>query len=289
MNKEFLIKCDKQTTVKEILKDEFNLSAQLVTNLKKYGDGILLNGKKAYVTAKVTSGDELKIKIYDEKSDIKPKNIPLDILYEDDDIIVLDKERNMPTHPSQNHYEDTLANALMYYFKDKVFTFRAITRLDKDTSGIVLVAKNPYSSHILNEDMKNQKIKKEYFAIINGCLNPKKGIINEPIKRCENTVMLRKVSSEGKEAITEYETIWKNEKFSLVHLLPITGRTHQLRVHLSYKGCPIYGDDLYGAPQKDAILLHCKSIEFLHPITKQKMKIEAKLPCDMDKIITPEW
>ena len=288
MNKEFFIKCDKTALVKEILKEKLNLSAQLVTNLKKYGDGILLNGKKAYVTAKATPGDELKIKIYDEKSDIVPKNIPLSILYEDDDIIVLNKERNMPTHPSQNHYEDTIANALMYYFKDEIFTFRAITRLDKDTSGIVLVAKNPYSSHILNEDMKNQKIKKEYFAIINGCLNPKKGTINAPIKRCENTVMLREVSPLGKEAITDYETVCESENFSLVHLFPVTGRTHQLRVHLSYMGCPIYGDDLYGAPQKNGLRLHCGAIEFMHPTTKEKMKIEAKLPSDM-KIMFPNF
>ena len=288
MNKEFLITIKEDTTVKKVLIEKLNLSSQLVTNIKKYSDGILLNGKKVNVNVSLKFGDELKIKIYDENSDIKPNDIPLNILYEDDDIIVLNKERNMPTHPSQNHYEDTLANALMYYFKEKNFTFRAITRLDKDTSGIVLVAKNPYSSHILNEQMKNKKIKKEYFAIVNGCLNPKMGLINVPIKRCENTVMLREVSPNGKEAITEYETVWENEKFSLVHLLPQTGRTHQLRVHLSYMGCPIYGDDLYGAPQKDAILLHCGSIEFLHPTAKQKMKIEVTVPCDMDKIITPE-
>ena len=288
MNKEFTLTINEESTVKEILTKNLNLSAQLITNLKKYNDGILLNGKKVNVNAKLTFGDKLKIKIYDEKSDIKPKNIPFNILYEDEDIIVLNKDRNIPTHPSQNHYEDTLANALMYYFKDENFTFRAITRLDKDTSGIVLVAKNPYSSHILNEDMKNKKIKKEYFAIINGALKEKSGVIDAPIKRCENTVMKREVSPFGKEAITEYETVKVSGDYSLVHLFPITGRTHQLRVHLSYLGCAIYGDDLYGAPQKDGIKLHCGVLEFLHPSAKEKIKIEAPMPKDMEEIINPK-
>ena len=288
MNKEFSIEIERNSVIKDVLINDLQLSSQIITNLKKYDDGIVLNGKKVNVNQKITHGDNLKIKIYDEKSDIKPSDIKINILYEDEDVIVLNKERNMPTHPSQNHYEDTLANAIMYYFKDEVFTFRAITRLDKDTSGVVLVAKNPYSSHILNEDMKNKRIKKEYLAVVNGVLKEKSGVIDAPIRRCENTVMLREVSPFGKEAITEYETIMKNKQFSLVKLNPVTGRTHQLRVHLSYLGCALYGDDLYGAPQKDSIKLHCGALEFLHPNTKEKIKIEAPMPKDMEEIINPK-
>ncbi|MBE7053695.1 MAG: RluA family pseudouridine synthase [Ruminococcaceae bacterium] len=283
MHKEFTIQIQKETVVKDVLLNDLSLA--LVTHLKKYDDGILLNGKKAYVNAKLKKGDVLKIKIYDEKSNIEPSNIPINILYEDDDIIVLNKERNMPTHPSQNHHKDTLANGLLYYFKDEIFTFRAITRLDKDTSGVVLVAKNPYSSHILNKDMKNKKITKEYFAVVNGVPNKNQGEINAPIKREEGTVMLRKVAPDGKEAITKYELIDENGKFSLLKLYPITGRTHQIRVHLSYIGNPIFGDDLYGAPQKGSMQLHCGCIKFYHPVTKKEMKIEAPLPCDMKKIM----
>lgn len=269
--------------VKEILKNHLNISQDIISSLKKSDDGILLNNKKVYVTKKVSSGDVLEITISDERSDIKETEIPLDILFEDEDIILINKPRNLPTHPSLNHYEDTLANGLMHYFRGEKFTFRAITRLDKDTSGVVLVAKNPLSASILNAAMKNGEIEKEYVALVNGTPEEKSGRISAPIKRRQESVILRCVAPDGKEAITDYETILSKNGFSLVKLNPVTGRTHQLRVHLSYVGNPIFGDDLYGAPQKnEAIRLHCRKITFQHPTTKQNMIVEANSPKDMD-------
>lgn len=273
-------------TVKYILQNRLGLSSALITQIKKTENGIMLSGERVFVNKRVCEGDELIITIADDTSDIPEGNIPLDIIYEDEDIIAVNKPRNMPTHPSQNHYEDTLANGLMYYYKGNNFTFRAITRLDRDTSGVVLIAKNPLSAANLSDDMKSGRIKKEYAAVTCGVPNPPKGRIDAPIKRLRESVILRCVSADGKEAVTDYETISVSGGLSLVRLYPLTGRTHQLRVHLSHIGTPIYGDDLYGAPQEnESVRLHCKKITFIHPHTKAKTVLEAPLPQDMTDLI----
>ena len=269
-------------TIKYILSDFLGISGAIITALKKTDDGIMLNGKRVFVTHKVEAGNKLIVTIYDEKSDICATDLPLQILYEDEDIIALNKPRNMPTHPSRNHYEDTLANALMHYYRDEVFTFRSVTRLDRDTSGVVLVAKNPLSGAVLSESMKKGEIKKQYVAIIDGVPEKEKGRINAPIKRLQESIITRGVAPDGKEAITDYEVIEKFEKKAFVKLFPITGRTHQLRVHMSYIGAPICGDSLYGNAQKgEQTLLHCARLSFIHPITKKEITVEAPLPDDI--------
>ena len=273
-------------TVKYVLQNYLCLSSSIITQLKKEENGIMLCGQRVFVDKQVCEGDELVITVSDRRSDIPESTIPFDIIYEDEDIIAINKPRNMPTHPSQNHYEDTLANGLMHYYKGKNFTFRAITRLDRDTSGVVLIAKNHVSAAILGEDMKQGKIAKEYAAVVCGVPNPPCGQIDAPIKRLYESVILRCVSPDGKSAITDYETISSSGAFSLVQLLPRTGRTHQLRVHLSHIGTPIYGDDLYGAIQKDeSVRLHCRKITFIHPLTKTEMAFETSLPQDMTDLI----
>lgn len=273
-------------TVKYILQNHLGLSASVISQLKQTDDGIMLSGERVFVDKKVCKDDELTLTVSDERSDIPASDIPLDIIYEDEDIIAISKPRNMPTHPSQNHYEDTLANGLMHYYADKNFTFRAITRLDRDTSGVVLVAKNPVSAAILGDAMKQGKIKKEYAAVVCGVPNPPEGTINAPIKRMYESVILRCVSPDGKEAVTDYETVSSGNELSLVRLFPKTGRTHQLRVHLSHIGTPIYGDDLYGANQKnESTRLHCRKITFTHPLTKTEMEIVSPLPEDMTDLI----
>lgn len=273
-------------TVKEILFNEMNLSVATVRHLKNIPGSIKLNNEHVRVTKEVSCKDIIEINIDDENSvNIVPENITLDILYEDDDIIALNKPRNMPTHPSHNHHNDTLANGLMYYFKEN-FTFRAITRLDRDTSGVVLVAKNRFSAQILGNDIKNKKIRKKYIALINGTPEEETGIINAPIKRTKEGIILRCVGFDGKEAITEYKVLKKSNNFSLVELIPVTGKTHQLRVHMSYIGTPIYGDDLYGAPQNgENIRLHCEEISFKHPFEDKIITIKAKIPDDIKEFI----
>ncbi len=269
-------------TIKHILRNELRASAAILTRLKQEEDGILLSGAPAFVTHRVSEGEILQITIRDGNSEIEPVELPLKILYEDEDIIAVNKPRNMPTHPSRNHHGDTLANALMGYFRGQNFIFRGITRLDKDTSGVVLVVKNPLSGAILVEEMKAGNIQKEYLAVTNGTPNPSKGRLEAPIRRQEGSIVLRCVAPDGRAAVTEYETIQEGKKLALVRLVPLTGRTHQLRVHLSHLGTPIYGDDLYGAIQRDEpTRLHCGKLRFFHPLSKEEMTIEAPIPEDM--------
>lgn len=284
--KEIIIKINDELfgkSIKEILKKELDISNKLLTKLKTYEDGVTLNGHKEYVTKIPNKDDILKIKIYDENSKkIPPSDIPLDIIFEDEDILVVNKPRNMPTHPSYNHYTDTLANGVMNYYKNTNFTFRVITRLDRDTSGIVVIAKNKFSAEKLSSQMQKKTIKKEYYAICEGTPKNKSGVINAPIKRVDGSSILREVNNEGKSALTKYQVIKEKDGYFLVKLLPKTGRTHQLRVHLSYLGTPIKGDSLYGSLVKDmSTLLHCKKIILNHPITDELLEFEAPIPLDM--------
>lgn len=272
-----------EKTIKTLLRNHIGISAAIVTKLKKYPDGILVNGVHQNVNYIVKNGDELCINIRDNASrNIEPADIPIDIIFEDEEIIVVNKPRNMPTHPSQNHHGDTLANGVMYYYKNTSFTFRPITRLDRDTSGVVLIAKNQLSASNLSEQMQNFKIQKQYIAVCHGVFENKSGVIDAPIARVEGSGILREVSEFGKTAVTEYQVIDEKNGLTLVKLFPKTGRTHQLRVHLSHIGHPIYGDDLYGSPVKNGCtLLHCEKISFIHPKTSEKTEIVAPVPNDI--------
>lgn len=281
----YITKNDDGRKIKNILRQNLGISAAVLTKLKKAPEGITLNGEGVYATKEAKEGDTLKISLPDEASqNIVPSHIPLDIIYEDEDILAVNKPRNMPCHPSQNHHDDTLANGVMHYYKEKGFTFRVITRLDKDTSGVVLIAKNKISASILSDHMLNGKIYKEYVALCHDAPKVTKGTIDAPIARKEGSTIMRVVDPSGKRAVTEYEVIQNNDDFSLIKLNPITGRTHQIRVHLSHIGCPIYGDDMYGSPLKnEKTRLHCRQIRFNHPMTRKELTIEAPIPDDMKK------
>ena len=268
--------------IKYILTNYWGFSSALITRLKK-DDGILLNGKKEFVTKTVKTGDILKINLPEDKSlNIVPNDIPLDILYEDDDILAVNKPYDMPTHPSLKHYEGTLANAVMHYYKDIPFTFRAITRLDRDTSGVVIIAKNIVSADRLSKALIDGNFQKEYLALCVGVPSPEKGIIDAPIKREKDGIIKRCISPDGKHSVTEYEVILKKDGLSLVNLFPKTGRTHQLRLHLSHIGTPIYSDFLYGTEVLgERTKLHASRITFSHPFTKKTVEIYAPLPQDM--------
>lgn len=266
--------------IESVLKS-MEISKTLQGRLKRTGNAVLLDGSPARIVDRVYEGNRLEIIIPErKKSDIFKWNFPLDILYEDEDILAVNKPRSMPTHPSKNHQTDTLANAVAHYLNEDI-TFHAITRLDKDTSGIVLIAKNAHGAKKLTEDIKKNNIQKEYTAIVNGSVEPPIGTASFPIERAGKG-MRRCVSETGKKAITRYETEKKGQNFSLVRLFPITGRTHQIRVHLSHMGNPIYGDSMYGAVQEgEKTLLHCRKITFIHPIKNEEITVEAPLPEDM--------
>lgn len=270
-------------TIKAVLKSHFGLSEHMITLLKK-GDGITVNGKKEFVTRVLEEGELLRITLLEKGSDnILPDEVPLNILYEDEDILAVNKPGDMPTHPSIYHYRGTLANAVMNYYAGTPFTFRAVTRLDRDTSGVVIIAKNAIACDKLSRQLQSGDFQKEYIAVCVGVPNPEKGRIDAPIHREKEGIIKRCIDEKGKSAISDYEVTERSGELSLVRLFPKTGRTHQLRLHLSHIGTPIFADFLYGTDVKDErIRLHCAKTSFTHPITGVKTEITAPIPNDMD-------
>ena len=209
--------------------------------------------------------------------DILPENIPLDILYEDENYLAVNKPSAMPVHPSLYHVSDTLANAVMYYYRDRSFTYRVLTRLDADTTGVVIIAKNMCAA----SKFPFSGVEKKYLAICCGVPEANEGIIDAPIGRIGNSIIKREVRSDGKNSITKYRLIKENNGISLIGAVPVTGRTHQIRVHLSYIGCPLYADYLYGTEiAGERPRLHCESVVFTDPFTQIKKEITAPLPDD---------
>ena len=230
--------------ISEFLKLKCGFSRALITKVK-FG-GVFLNGENVHMRATVKNGDRIEVKLPSEKSEIPPIDIPLKIIYENEDMIAVDKPSNMPTHPSRGNSLPTLANALSAYFGDG-FIFRSINRLDRDTSGIVLVAKNSYSAIKLYSQMRERGFIKKYVALVSGIPKEEHGVIDAPIER-----------EAGKPAITEYRVIERLEDGnSLCEITLHTGRTHQIRVHMAYIGHPLVDDFLYGEKKGDRYFLRC--------------------------------
>ena len=265
-------------TVKYMLFDYLELSDKLVCDLKK-GEYIKVNEEVCTVRKVLKTGDVLKILIAEtEENNIEPVKGELDILFEDEDIIAINKPANMPTHPTKYHLTDTLANLVCGHL-GKNFVFRAVNRLDKDTTGVVLIAKNRYSAEMLNKQIRSKEIKKTYMAICRGTLKGD-GTVEAPIKKETTKGIKRIVSPDGQYAKTQYFAIKTQDNNTLVKLCPKTGRTHQLRVHMAHIGNPLYGDYIYGTECEVRTLLHCSQMEFTHPATKKEICIHAHLPKD---------
>ncbi len=281
----------------DFLRKELKLSRAAVTALKNRENGIMLEGRHVTVREILREGEILTLAIEDrpenENPDIKPVCIPLSILYEDSDVIVVNKPSGMPTHPSHNHQNDTLANALVYYFKKNgvPFVFRAVNRLDRDTSGCVLVAKNKQAAFRLSKAFSSREIQKKYLAVVSGKLD-KGGVIETNIKRREESMVERTVcdKTEGQTAKTIFSPICflGDPPVTLLSVTPVTGRTHQIRVHLSYIGYPILGDTLYGDPTGDSRIsrqaLHCSSLTFPTADGADSITVTAPLFEDMAAI-----
>ena len=268
-------------------------SYQNLARLKKMRESILLNGAWTYMRTAVKDDDILTVHIQEPESspNIPPVKLPLDIVYEDEDIVVVNKPAGMPVHPSLNNYENSLANGLMYYYQEqgKPFIFRCTNRLDRDTSGLTVVAKHMVSSSILSSMGMRHEITREYLAIVRGALKPSEGTIDAPIGRTGSSLIERKIDFEnGEHAVTHYRVVEEQNGHSLVSLILETGRTHQIRVHMKYIGYPLVGDYLYNPDMEyiDRQALHSHRLSFTHPVTGEKMEFTAPLPADMRKILT---
>lgn len=290
MNRAFtyhITEADEGSKIGEYLRKR-GYSRHVIVHLKKTEKGILLNDEWAYVGQKLNAGDILKTFIIEEESSsqIVPSELPLDIIYEDDDLMVINKPADMPIHPSINNYENTLANALMWYFtqQGESFVYRCINRLDRDTTGLLIVAKNMLSGGILSDMSKKREIHREYLAIAEGMV-PEQGVIDAPIARKEESVIERCVDFEkGDRAVTHYWRLDYRNGYSLVRLKLETGRTHQIRVHMKYLGHPLTGDYLYNPDYRilDHQALHSWKLEFVHPVTGRLMRFEAEPPWPLE-------
>lgn len=288
---------DSETSVLSFLRKN-GFSKHILTTMKRAEHAILLNGHPAFGRTVLKEGDVLRILVPEENgaadngsaASIIPVQLPLDILYEDEDILVLNKPADMPVHPSAGNYENTLANGVAWYYKQQGgnFVYRCINRLDRDTTGVLVLAKNPLSGALLSTQMKQRRIRRTYLALTDG-IPPEKGTVRAPIARVNDSVITREVNFERSEpAVTHYERLAVSNGYALVELHLETGRTHQIRVHMNYIGCPLPGDFLYH-PVFDRIgrqALHSFQLEFEHPITKEPLRFLAPVPEDFRKAFT---
>ena len=269
-------------------------SSQNLVQLKKDPYAVRANGIPCFMNHILQPGDTLTLHIHEEHSSekIPPVELPLDIIYEDEDLMVINKPAGMPIHPSMNNYYNSLANSLAYYFAQQncPFVFRCINRLDRDTSGLTIVAKHYVSAGMLSTMIANKAssgITREYLAIVKGSVLPSEGTITAPLGRKEGSIIERCVDFEkGESALTHYRVLDEKNGHSLVSLILETGRTHQIRIHMKYLGYPLIGDYLYN-PDMEQIqrqALHAWKLSFVHPITGEKMQFTAPLPEDMAKV-----
>ena len=271
------------------------LSRSYITKLIEEGK-ILLNGKQEKPSIKVKENDEIFIEeLVDQKSDIKEEDIPLDVVYEDADILIINKPQGMVVHPANGHYSGTLVNALMFQ-ADSLSSINGVIRpgivhrIDKDTSGLLCVAKNDNAHHFLAEQLKDHTMAREYMALVRGVIKENSGTIEMPIGRDKNNRQKMAVTKEGKPAITHFSVVERFANHTLVKCQLVSGRTHQIRVHMSAIGYPVEGDPLYAGKNydklyKDGQLLVAYKLKLIHPQTKKEMVFEIPLPEYFEKVL----
>ena len=257
---------------------------------------ILVNGKKQKVAYKIAENDTITVQQEEPKQiELKAQKIPIEIIYEDEDIIVVNKPKGMVVHPANGNPDGTLVNAIMDICKDSLSGIGGeirpgiVHRLDKDTSGLLIVAKNDMAHVKMSEQIKNHEVKKTYIALVRGVIKENEATIDMPIGRSTSDRKKMAVTKNGKNAVTHIKVLKRYDKYTLLEINIETGRTHQIRVHLSHIGYPIIGDYTYSNGKNEfgveGQCLHAKSLEFKHPITKKEMKLEAPLPKYFQDII----
>ncbi|WCK55837.1 RluA family pseudouridine synthase [Aneurinibacillus sp. Ricciae_BoGa-3] len=285
----FTVGIEGEKNVRSFLRQKHGISRSLLVELK-HVQGIKLNGKPTYLDHPVQTGDIVQLYLPEEESDnIIPENIHFPVVYEDEDIIVVNKPCGMCVHPTMLHGTGTLGNAVVHHWNQQGISrkFRPVNRLDKDTSGLLVVAKSQYAHQQLAISQQEGTIQRYYQALVDGRVEQDCGTIEAPIKRKAESIMERMVSCDGQFARTHYEVLKRFASFTWLRLKLDTGRTHQIRVHMQYAGHPLLGDDMYGGPctliSRQA--LHAGELSFPHPRLKRAMRFEAPLPEDMAQII----
>jgi 23S rRNA pseudouridine1911/1915/1917 synthase len=278
-------------TVDTLLRRELKLASGVVKRAKQLPDGILLDDCLVYTNFCPQAGQLLSIRLDDGMNgDLPPVSAALDLLHEDEDILIVNKPAGVPVHPSQGHHGDTLGNFLAAYFsqQDIPFVFRPVNRLDRGTSGLMVVAKHAHAQEVLKQQLHTLAFLRRYLAICDGSPPNPSGIIDAPIGRAEGSVLKREIRADGAASRTHYTILQYMGNRSLVQLELETGRTHQIRVHMASLGCPLTGDFLYGVEQPDLIsrtALHSAKLSLFHPITGEVIKKTAPLPFDMARLI----
>lgn len=278
--------CQEENKLKSELLDKMNISVRMLCSIKKE-KSVTVNGKYVPMHTMVCGTDIIKIELPHESNEYEAQQMGIEVLYEDFDLLVVEKPFGMVVHPTRNHLENTMLNALKYYFdengiKSKV---RFVNRLDRDTSGILIVAKNAYAHSVLTKDTSMWEMHKKYIAVVEGKLD-ESGTIRLPIIKSEDGIR-RTVDENGQECVTHYRTIKSNERASFVELELETGRTHQIRVHMSAMGHPIFGDELYGG-NLDLIerqALHCIELGFYSPRLEKEIRVKTKLHDDITELL----
>lgn len=277
--------------LKHYLRDKAKLSSRLMRGAAM-DQRISVNDKVENLKYVLKEGDVITVHIGKEESqNIEPENIPVNVVYEDSDVLVANKEPGMVVHPTKSHQSGTLANGLIHYFREKGENciVRLVSRLDMDTSGLIMVAKNQFAHMALARDMKEESFEKSYLAVIHGHMPENEGTIDLPIFRPTMETIKRAVDERGQNSVTHYEAVESYKNGQLVKLTLETGRTHQIRVHLTHLGHPLYGDSLYCEHEDSEYIgrqaLHAYKLAFPHPRTGEVVSLETELPEDMKKLI----
>ena len=289
MKKEYIVDCyQDRPNIKEYMEEKLGFSSRQIKKLLK-DRKISINKKIAFWDSKLTNNDTISVKIESYNVGYKPQQMELDIIFEDEYLLAVNKPSNLLVHSTPNNLDGTLANGISYYFdtKNEPTQIRFLNRLDMNTSGVVIIPKTAEAHKLLSKQMEDGHIKKYYLAVVEGVITPEKGEVKVAIDKDENNPIKRIVIKSGAPAETLYETkkVYKNA--SLVALQLITGRTHQARVHMSYLGHPILGDTLYG--RESSLIarqaLHAETITVFHPKTGEELVLTAKMPEDMKELI----
>ncbi|MGL4913355.1 MAG: RluA family pseudouridine synthase [Romboutsia sp.] len=280
---------EEDSTLKEILLDKLNFSVRSLSKMKREQTS-LVNGEFKKPSTKIKKGDLIEVKIEEDMANFEPQDLNLDILYDDFDIIMVNKPPFMVVHPTKSHNDKTIANGITDYVikRNEKVKVRFVNRLDMNTSGLVIIAKNAYAHHNLSLDMQEDKVEKRYITVVKGNIEEDSGTINQPIYRPTDDSIKRIVDERGQDSVTHYKVLERLNDATVLEVRLETGRTHQIRVHMDYIGHGIIGDELYGYVDENLInrqALHAYSLIFEQPRTKEKLEFKAELPTDIKELI----